>query len=138
MEAEADISGNDSDATVVLEYVEGGDVEANAAISNEPSCSDENVTSIVEAGSGHGSEGSLDFGSDSEEVSRPSDFVPTSKPTYTSIGFYDSLGQADQALRGFNSFVYTYQTYLYLSWGRYTSAVLMLDVVIASNLLCIG
>ncbi|GMF30530.1 unnamed protein product [Phytophthora fragariaefolia] len=102
--------GNDSDATVVLEYVEGSDIEANTAISNKPSCSDENVTSIVEAGCGHGSESSLGFGSDSEEVSRPRDFVPTSKPTYTSIGFYDSLRQAEQALRGFNSFVYTYQT----------------------------
>ncbi|KAE8966064.1 hypothetical protein PR002_g28483 [Phytophthora rubi] len=111
MEADADVSGNDSDATVVLEYVEDSNVETNATISNEPSSSDENVTSTaVEAGSGRDSESSLDFGSDSGEVSQPSDFVPTSKPTYTSIGFFDSLSQAEQALRGFNSFVYTYQT----------------------------
>ncbi|KAE9187394.1 hypothetical protein PF002_g25607 [Phytophthora fragariae] len=84
MEADADVSGNDSDATVVLEYVEDSNVETNATISNEPSSSDENVTSTaVEAGSGRDSESSLDFGSDSGEVSQPSDFVPTSKPTYT-------------------------------------------------------
>ncbi|KAG1690606.1 hypothetical protein DVH05_027957 [Phytophthora capsici] len=127
MEDGADLSGTESDVTVVLEYSDVvGEVDT-VGLQAEHTQPDSECP-IIEAGTGEGdtidtlldvysnnSDISLDFGSDSEDVGVgtgvqiQTEAAPP-KEIYKSIGFYNSMDEADQALHCFNRFVYTYRT----------------------------
>ncbi|ETP10457.1 hypothetical protein F441_13916 [Phytophthora nicotianae CJ01A1] len=79
METEADLSGNESDATVVLEYTDGDDEANNSSLQVEPTQLDVEsevletkivvehaIVAPLDVSSGD-SEDLLDFGSDSED-----------------------------------------------------------------------
>lgn len=97
MSSIADLSGNESDVTVQLEY---SDSTSDRDISAPPNNSKEDSDS---------DDCSLDFGSDSGDTSDHA-FVATEKSIYTSIGYYTTQTEAEQSLHGLNGFVYTYQT----------------------------
>ncbi|ETP31322.1 hypothetical protein F442_19798 [Phytophthora nicotianae P10297] len=127
METEADLSGIEIDATVVLEYTDGDDEGGNSSLQVEPKQQDvesevleteivveHTINAPLDVSSGD-SEDSLDFGSDSKDdgigmaAQNRREPVPP-KAIFKSIGFYNTLGEAEGALHGFNRFVYTYRT----------------------------
>ncbi|KAK1929693.1 hypothetical protein P3T76_014910 [Phytophthora citrophthora] len=92
----ADLSGNESDVTVQLEY---SDSTSDRDISAPPHNLKEDSDS---------DDCSLDFGSDSGDTSDHA-FVATKKSIYTSIDYYTTQTEAEQSLHGLNGFT------LYLS-----------------------
>ncbi|ETO59466.1 hypothetical protein F444_22186 [Phytophthora nicotianae P1976] len=88
METKADLSGNESDATVVLEYTDGDDEGGSSSLQVEPTQQDDGIGMVAQ---------------NRREPAPP-------KATFKSVGFYNTLGEAEGALHGFNRFVYTYRT----------------------------
>ncbi|ETI30711.1 hypothetical protein F443_22193 [Phytophthora nicotianae P1569] len=88
METKADLSGNESDATVVLEYTDGDDEGGSSSLQVEPTQQDDGIGMVAQ---------------NRMEPAPP-------KATFKSVGFYNTLGEAEGALHGFNRFVYTYRT----------------------------
>ncbi|KAK1928832.1 hypothetical protein P3T76_015621 [Phytophthora citrophthora] len=97
MSSIADLFGNESDVTVLLEY---SDSTSDSNISAPPHSSNEDSDS---------DECSLDFGNDSGDTSDHA-IVATEKSIYTSSGYYTTQTEAEQSIHGLNRFVYTYQT----------------------------
>ncbi|KAF1789587.1 hypothetical protein GQ600_472 [Phytophthora cactorum] len=107
-----------SDTTVVLDYAAGdGETEGSSEVveptQQELVVDDESLTEVstieVVPSDDSDSEDSLDFGSDTEGTV-DGWFSAAPKATYRSISFYNTLSEAEQALHGFNRFVYTYRT----------------------------
>ncbi|KAE9040782.1 hypothetical protein PR003_g8595 [Phytophthora rubi] len=143
METNPESSGDESDATVVLEFAGADDsgegpigsaedtpnipasmeaVEIAAVTPSEMMSSsaqhllpstDSDIpppASLTPTGNDRESDVSLDIGSDAGDAVIPVLLPPVNKLANSSIAYYDTLREAEQALHGYNSVTYTYDT----------------------------